>query len=299
MRRPGAVESGLTISVLGGVAELVERYDGFILDIWGVLHDGVAAYPGSPGCLALLQAAGRRAVLLSNAPRAAERVAERLAEMGIARGLYGQIVTSGDATVRAIREGGDAWHAGLGEACFYLGPERDRAMLTDCGRRSVALEKADFILCTGLFDEANETPDSYRALFEQALARRLGFVCANPDRVVNRGRTLVYCAGALADLYQEMGGEVRRHGKPDAGVFHLARAALGNPDPARVLVVGDGLDTDLAGAAAAGFDALWVMDGIHAAELGADGKTPDAARVAAFLARARRQAVAVIERLVW
>jgi len=289
----------LPIHMPAGVGELADHYNGFICDVWGVLHDGVAAYPGAARCLGELRRRGKPVALLSNAPRAAQRVADRLGELGIARELYKAIVTSGDAAVGALRRGSDPWHAGLGEACFYLGPERDLAVLRDSGRRGVALEAADFILCTGLFDEARETPDSYGELFRRALARKLKFVCANPDRVVNRGPALVYCAGALADRYQDLGGEVRRHGKPDAAVFRLAAAALGLSAGARLLVVGDGLNTDLAGAAAAGFDALWVLDGIHAQELAADGRPVDAERVAAFLAKAQRRAVAAVERFAW
>jgi HAD superfamily hydrolase (TIGR01459 family) len=211
---------------------------------------------------------------------------------------YDAIVTSGDVTRDEIAKR-------PGARVFHLGPARDHPNYEGLGVALVELERAELVVCTGLYDDTKETPDDYRELLEQIGARRLTMICANPDIVVERGRDLVWCAGALAERYALLGGEVIYAGKPYAPIYEtaLAHAAKGRgraAGPARVLAIGDGVRTDLKGAAAAGLDCLFVLHGIHAAEVGLDQQDdPDPERLARLLADSGAQPMALIKRLVW
>ncbi len=258
----------MTISFSAGIGSDADAYDAVLLDLWGVVHNGKAPFPEAMACMRALRAQGRRIVLLSNAPRRADRVAGALAEMGVARQAYDLLLTSGDATHDALAKRDDPWHAALGRVFYHLGPERDWGLLDDLDyRRVYDLAEADFILDTGFFDDETETPEDYRDRLENGLKAGLPMVCANPDLNVFRGERRIPCAGALAALYEDLGGDVRYHGKPHPRIYGMVAAALGDPAPERVLMVGDSLRTDIAGAKSAGFRSVFVASGIHQDEL--------------------------------
>ena len=254
----------MPIALYPRLSALADRFDSLVLDVWGVVMDGTVPYPGAAECLAALAGAGKTVLLLSNAPRRAERVAERLADMGVAPGLYAGIVSSGEASREAIAEGRVA---GLGRACYHLGPERDAGLLDGLDFTPAPLERADFVLATGL-DRDDDTVEAHRAELDAALARRLPMVCANPDReVVRRDGRRALCAGALADAYEKAGGVTHRFGKPYRAVYDACRAALGGR-AGRVFAVGDNPETDIAGAKGAGLPAVLVQGGVLAEALG-------------------------------
>ncbi len=267
-----------------GFAPLAARYRGFIVDLWGVVHDGVVPYPGAVDCLTRLREAGKRVVLLSNAPRRAAVAAAGMTAMGIAPDLYTGIVTSGEATHALLRDRDAAGFADLGRRLYHIGPERDRNVFAGLDYAEArAPAEADFVLNTGPDD--TRTPTDLAPWFDELAACRaagLPMVCANPDLEVIRGGARVICAGALALHYASLGGRVLWVGKPDPEVYRPVFAALGLPRE-QVLAVGDALRTDIAGAAAAGVASCWVLGGIHGAEL-AGPETAEAAARAAGLA---------------
>lgn len=278
-----------------GFAPLAERYDGFILDLWGVIHDGVQPYPGAVGCLEQLRRAGKRVVLLSNAPRRSGAAQEAMRGMGIADDLYDGIMTSGEMTRIQLERGDDPWFAKLGVRVFHLGPERDRNVLDGLARNLVETPaEADFVLNTGPDDHRSPTSiEPFEATLRECAAAGLKMVCANPDLEVIRGGERVICAGALAARYAELGGEVRLIGKPDPAIYAPVLDMLGVA-PDRVLGVGDALRTDIAGATASGLASCWVLGGIHGEALAGDR---DATRAAA--AQAGLAPVAVIPEFRW
>ena len=246
--------------------DLADLYDGFILDLWGVIHDGVRPYPGAVNCLARLKDAGKRSVLLSNAPRRAAVAQAAMRAMGIDDDLYSRILTSGEMTHTMLQDRTDPWFARLGNRVYHLGPERDRNVIEGLGLdRMAAPEGAEFVLNTGPDDLGSVTdPAAYDAVLASCLAAGLPMVCANPDLEVVRGGLRVVCAGTLAQRYEAAGGEVRWVGKPDPAIYAPVLAMLG---VARVLAVGDALRTDIAGAASVGLDSCWVLGGIHKDDL--------------------------------
>lgn len=268
---------------LEGFAPLAARYDGFILDLWGVIHDGVRPYPGAVDCLTRLGAAGKRRALLSNGPRRNHVIQGAMRAMGIADSLYDAILTSGEATWRALRDRPDPWLQALGTHVFHLGPKRDLSVIEDLPLTRVETPaEASFVVNTGPDDELGVTDlGPYEATLAECAELRLPMVCANPDLEVMRDGRRVLCAGALAQRYETLGGDVRYFGKPDPAIYPAIVAALG---VARVLAVGDALRTDVAGAAAAGLPSCWVLGGIHAEELGRDTQRIEAAADAAGLA---------------
>ena len=262
---------------LAQFAPLAARYDGFIVDLWGVVHDGVAPYPGAVECLARLREVGKRVVLLSNAPRRAEAAAAAMAAMGIAPDLYTGIVTSGEVTHALLRDRDLPDYAALGRRLFHIGPERDRNVFLGLDYAPVpSPAEADFVLNTGPDDTRVPTDiGPWRDELAACRAAGLPMVCANPDLEVIRGGARVICAGALALHYVAIGGAVLWVGKPDPSVYRPVFEQLELP-PARILAIGDALRTDIAGAAAAGVGSCWVLGGIHAAELAG----PEAAEAA-------------------
>jgi HAD superfamily hydrolase (TIGR01459 family) len=264
-----------------GFAALAGRYDGFIVDLWGVVHDGVRPYPGAIDCLSRLRALGKPVVLLSNAPRRAHAAAAGMRAMGIADDLYTGIVTSGEVTHRLLRDRDLPAYAALGRRLYHLGPERDRNVFAGLDLDRVARpEQAEFLLNTGPDDTRSPTDAAeYEDELRACRHARLPMICANPDLEVIRGGIRVICAGALALRYLELGGTVLWVGKPDPAVYRPVLELLGVPR-ARILAVGDALRTDIAGAAAVGIDACWVLGGIHAAALGGTEAAEAAARSA-------------------
>jgi HAD superfamily hydrolase (TIGR01459 family) len=280
---------------LPGFAPLARHYDGFILDLWGVIHDGVTAYPGAVDCLARLAAAGKRVVLLSNAPRRAAPSRVAMRAMGIPDAYTANLFTSGEAVHLALRDRTDPWFAALGRRVFHLGPERDRNVIADLDLDLVpAPAAASFVLNTGPDDERDPSSLApFEPILRDCADARLPMICANPDLEVIRGGVRVICAGLLAQRYADLGGEVRSLGKPDPAIYAPVLAMLAT-SPARTLAVGDSLRTDIAGAARAGLDAAWVLGGIHADALAGDPARVEAAARAAGLAP-----VAALPRFAW
>jgi HAD superfamily hydrolase (TIGR01459 family) len=274
---------------------LAPGYDAVMSDVWGVIHNGVAATPEACDALVRFRASGGTVALITNAPRPGAVVARFLDKLAVPREAYDTIVSSGDVTRAVIA-------ARPGKNVFHIGPERDLPIFDGLGLRFVPLETADYVVCTGLTDDETETPESYRRLLGKVRDRGLFMVCGNPDLVVERGDKLVYCAGALADLYRDLGGEVLYAGKPHAPIYRevlsrIGAARGGEPPLPRVLAIGDSVRTDLTGAAGMGIDCLFITAGIHAEEIGRD--SPDAVALNEMFAAAGVMPKAVARRLVW
>jgi HAD superfamily hydrolase (TIGR01459 family) len=290
------------IARLDRFAPLAERYDGFVLDLWGVIHDGVKPYPGAVVALEALRRAGKRSVLLSNAPRRASAAQAAMRAMGIPDDLYDGILTSGEAVHRALRDRSDPWFAALGRRVLHIGPERDRNVFDTLDLDEVATpEEAEFVLNTGPDDhKPGQTVEDFRPLLARCRAANLPMICANPDLEVIRGGVRVICAGALAQAYAAMGGEVRSLGKPDPAIYPAVFDMLRIADRRRILAVGDALRTDIAGATAAGIDGAWVIGGIHAEELGAvNGTLPPAEVLERAAAAQGLRPTAALPAFVW
>ncbi|HTV87659.1 MAG TPA: TIGR01459 family HAD-type hydrolase [Stellaceae bacterium] len=288
----------MTLRVYDGMRELAPHFDGFILDLWGVVHDGVRPYPGVLDCMARLIGAGKRLVLLSNAPRRTDDVMRRIAGIGVPPELYHAVMSSGEEAWQRLHDRDEPFYAALGRRCLQIGSERDLEMRDGLALDFVeSVAVADFILNTGPA-EWDDTLDDYAPLLAEALARDLPMVCANPDLVVMHGGEMALCAGALAEHYESLGGRVRWHGKPYPSVYHSCFRLLGIADRRRILAIGDSLRTDIAGAAAVGIPSLLVAGGVHAAEFCAAGKL-DPQRVAAGLATAGLQPIGVALGFAW
>jgi len=276
---------------------LARDYDVLFCDVWGVVHNGMAAFPAACEALTRFRAGGGTAILITNAPRPDAAVARILDRLGVPREAYDAITSSGDVT-RGIVE------KRRGERVFHLGPERDKPIFAGLDISFAPLEGADYVVCSGLFDDTIETPETYRGMLAAMRARSLFMVCANPDIVVERGDALVYCAGALADAYAALGGEVLYCGKPHAPIYETALATASalrggrTPPLARVLAIGDSVRTDLTGAKAFGVDSVFVVSGIHAEELG-DRKAPDLGALNPLFAAAGVTPRAVMRGLKW
>lgn len=279
-----------------GLAELAPRYDALLCDVWGVLHNGVASFAAAREALSAFRDGGGTVVLITNAPRTSRFVIEQIAALGVEPGCYDAIVTSGDVTRGLLAAYAPA-------RLHHIGAERDVTLYDGLALTLSDAAAADVIGCTGLRDDTRETPGDYEAELAALVARGLPLVCANPDIVVERGHQLVYCAGALAERYAALGGTTAVAGKPHAPIYEagLARiAAIRGRELARerVLAIGDGAPTDLAGAFRQNLDVLFVTGGIHAGHFGAAAE-PDAAAVHRFLATEGLGAHAFLPSLVW
>jgi HAD superfamily hydrolase (TIGR01459 family) len=274
--------------------DVAPRYGGFIIDLWGVVHDGVRPYPGAVACLQALRDAGKPLVLLSNAPRRAEAAQESMRAMGIADDLYTDLLTSGEAVHLALRDRIDPWFAALGRRIFHLGPPRDRNVFASLDLQQVAHPRdADFVLNTGPDDEADPTDlAAFEPVLRDCAQAGLPMICANPDLDVIRGGVRVLCAGALAVRYRQLGGDVRSLGKPDPAIYQPVIARLGSAR-ADILAIGDSLRTDIAGATAAGMDACWILGGIHADE------AADPAAAARLAQASGLRPVATLPAFIW
>jgi HAD superfamily hydrolase (TIGR01459 family) len=285
---------------LSGFAPLADRYDGFVLDLWGVIHDGVNAFPHAVETLKQLRTAGKRTLLLSNVPRPNAAAQAMMRRMGIADQLYTGILTSGEAVRRALQYPPDLWWAELGTRVFHLGPERDRPILD--GLSLVLVDtpaEADFVLNTGPDDHRNPSDMAeFETVLTECARHRLKMICANPDLEVIRGGVRVLCAGSLAARYQELAGDVRSLGKPDPAIYQSVLQQLDLP-PDRVLAVGDSLRTDIAGAAAVDLAACWVLDGIHSSELRNGPAGFDTGRAELAARAAGVTPVATVPRFIW
>ena len=284
-------------TIIDRFAPLARGYDVLLCDVWGVVHNGVAAFAAACEALTRFRADGGTVILITNAPRPGAAVEKILDRFGVPHDAYDAITTSGDVT-RGIVE------SRLGERVFHLGPPRDLPIFAGLDVSFAPPETADYVVCSGLFDDATETPENYRELLAAMRARSLFMVCANPDIVVERGDALLYCAGALADAYVELGGEALYCGKPHAPIYEVAlgkaAACRGGevPPRSRVLAIGDSIRTDLKGAASFGVDCLFVISGIHAEEFGGRG-APDLSGVNAMFAAAGVAPKALTRKLEW
>ena len=283
--------------LVAGLSAFADDYDVILCDIWGVVHNGVAAFPAACAALRTAREAGKQVVLVSNAPRPHTSVATILDGLGAPRSAYDAIVTSGDVT-RTLLAGQPAIKV------FHLGPERDLPLFHTLELERAPLEQAQMVVCTGLFDDTVETADDYADMLAAMKARDLPFICANPDIVVERGAQLIYCAGAIAIAYEALGGEVTYCGKPHLPIYevalHTAARLRDAPiDKTRVLGIGDALRTDILGASRVGFDSLFIAAGIHAAELNADDHTPPDAEALRALFADQPQPRGVMSRLSW
>lgn len=289
-----------TLPIHDGLAALADGIDAFILDLWGVLHDGVRAYPEAVTCLRELKARGKPVLVLSNAPRPADQVAAKMHAVGIPDDAYDHLMSSGEDARRHLVHRPTPWYQALGRRVYHLGPARDRAICADVDAEVVAdIDTADFLLNTG---PPNDEPsvEPLIPLLERALARGLPMICANPDKVVMRGETRELCAGSVAERYKNLGGTVVYHGKPHPPIYRTCFAMLGEPDPARVAAVGDSLHTDIAGAHAMGMAGIMVTGGIHAEALGVRmGERPDPAALTALCSREGVWPTAALPALRW
>lgn len=277
----------------------LDGYAGLYCDLWGCLHDGVVAYPAAVDALHAFRARGGGVILLTNSPRPRRDVVRQLDGLGVPREVYHDVVSSGDAAQEAMARGL------VGRRVYHLGPDRDLGFFeaedgTAIDVERVPLDEAEGIVCTGLFDDRTETPEDYRATILYGVNKGLKLLCANPDIVVDVGESRVYCAGAIAAVYEEAGGTSLYFGKPHPPIYLLARrkleAALGAevPDEA-ILCAGDGIATDIAGAMGEGFDSLFVTGGLAAADTGTSSERgPDPDLLDAFLARVRMTPTASI-----
>lgn len=271
--------------ILAKLADIAPRYDAVLCDLWGCLHNGVTPFPAAVAALQAFRAQGGKVVLLTNAPRPKPSVVAHLDAMGVPRDVWDEVVTSGDAAQYAMLAGA------VGRRVHHIGADKDEPFFTTFSDdlqafaatqppiTRVALADAEGIICTGLADDLTETPADYRAQLLLGKTKGLPMLCANPDLVVHWGDKLLYCAGALAADYEEMGGTALYFGKPHPPVYDLARrrlAALGLRDDAALLAIGDGINTDVQGGLGEGIDTLFVTGGIAVDEFGPDADNPDA-----------------------
>jgi HAD superfamily hydrolase (TIGR01459 family) len=250
------------IPILSSIADLAATSDAWIVDIWGVMHNGARAYPEAARACAAFRACGGTVVLLSNAPRPFAAVVPHMASLGVPTGAYDAGMTSGDVTRDLL----GAWQ---GRPLLHIGPDRDHGLFAGLDIRLHPAADAEVVLCTGLYDDERETPADYAGLIEALSARGVPMICANPDIMVGRGDKLIYCAGALAENYAAKGGHVTYAGKPHRPVYERVLAEIarlrGRPVAEdRVLCIGDGIETDLAGAHAAGLRCVLVASPIFA-----------------------------------
>jgi HAD superfamily hydrolase (TIGR01459 family) len=287
------------IPVLDTIRDLGPRYRAWFVDIWGVMHNGRGAFPGAVAATRAFREEGGIVVLLSNSPRPSSSVKEQLRRLGVSDDAYDATVTSGDLTRHELEK-----HKGA--TVFHLGPERDLPLFAGIDVTLGTPEQSELIVCTGLFDDETETPEDYAELLGALAARKVPMICANPDHLVERGAELVWCAGALAAAYEKAGGAVVYAGKPYAPIYALASETVatlaGRAVPkGEILAIGDGVHTDIEGAAGAGIASLFIASGLHApANSGgeAGGDALDGPHLDALFAYANPRPVAAMRALV-
>jgi len=284
-----------TIKQISGLQAIAEQYDALLCDVWGVVHNGIAIYEGVAECLQQWRAQRGPVLLLTNAPRPAQAVQARLDRLGMPPNTYDAILSSGDATYEMLKQ-----RAAQGQVCHFAGAmQKDEMLLQGIDLQFAPVEQADFVLLTGLMDDRAETPADYQQAIDKWRQRGLPVICANPDRVVELGGQILYCAGAIAEIYEQQGGEVIWVGKPYPPIYQTALgrlADLSGLDKPRVLAAGDGYTTDILGANKAGLDVIFVTGGLAASEL---GRTPTAQTIAQFLQSHNAHATYFTQSLIW
>jgi HAD superfamily hydrolase (TIGR01459 family) len=295
----------MRVKSLGGIRSLIDHYDTYVIDLWGTLHNGIVAYPGAIEALTRLKAAGKQIALLSNVPRRLQSAVELLEGFGIRPEMYDVMMTSGESVYRSLRDRPNNWYRKLSGACWHLGNPRDRRLFD--GMELDLREEPDgagFCVATGA-KMNEERVEDYRKDLDRGLALGLPMICANPDIVVPVGDMLAICAGAFAEYYEGKGGDVCWHGKPYAPIYKELFAELeatgGDPiDPLRTLAIGDGLHTDIAGAAAAGIPSALLVGGVHLPELKINWRgKPDRKALAALIDNADAKPDHVLRRFAW
>jgi HAD superfamily hydrolase (TIGR01459 family) len=281
------------IPVIDSIAPVGGKYAAWLVDIWGVMHNGVRAFPSAVEATRRYRDEGGIVILLSNSPRPSEPLQRQLTSLGVTERSYDATVSSGDLTRHEL-----AKHSGA--RIFHLGPERDLPIFKGIDVTRVEAKDAELVVCTGLFNDETETPEVYEGLLKDLARRKLVMLCANPDHLVERGHNLVYCAGALAHLYEEYGGEVIYAGKPYQPIYELAGetiSGIAGREVARseILAIGDGIRTDMAGAADFGLDAVFVASGLH---VGPGGEGLDDVRLAGLF-EGRKPPRAAMPALAW
>jgi HAD superfamily hydrolase (TIGR01459 family) len=283
------------IPILDSISGLARRYDAWLADIWGVIHNGVWCFPAAIEACRLFRGGGGVVILISNSPRPRETVVEQLREVGVPADCYDGIATSGDVTRMLM-----ARYAG--ESLFHIGPQRDLPIFDGLGVTLGGVSDSAAVVCSGLKDDETETPDDYAALLAELRERGLPMICANPDIKVERGDHLIYCAGALAEAYERLGGKVVYAGKPHKPIYDLALALVmakrGHAIPRhRIMAIGDGVKTDIAGAAAQHIDSVYVASRVHMAVF--DGAGLNAGAVSGLFAAHKPRPIAAVGQLSW
>lgn len=288
---------------IGSLAEVAGGYRAVFCDLWGCLHDGRRAFPEAVAALRAFRARGGIVLLLTNSPRPRPGVIEQVARLGVPDDAWDEVATSGDAARHALLTGA------VGRRVHHIGPGKDLPFFTDpmpdlaheAPVVRVPLEAAEGLAVTGLLDDLTETPEDYRATLLAAKARGLPLLCANPDVEVDYGDRRIFCAGALAQLYETLGGTSLYFGKPHPPIYNLARRRLAALDPGiaddGILCIGDGIATDIRGGLAEGLDTLFVTAGLAGAQFGPDTDRPDPALLAAWLAERQAEPTFAIGRL--
>lgn len=283
--------------IIQNLAEIGGDYGVLFCDLWGCVHNGKMAYPAAIAALQAYRAGGGRVALVTNAPRPRGLVADQIARLGVPDDAWDDIVTSGDAAQDAMFSGR------VGRRVWHVGPDRDLGFFTEtqdpraAGIARVPLEEAEGIVVTGPYDDRTDRPEDYRDRLAAARDRGLPLLCVNPDIVVDYGDQRLYCAGALAQLYEEMGGEALYFGKPHAPIYDLARRRLGVGADVPALAIGDGIGTDILGAVNQEIDSLFVTGGLAAEHMGDDVERPEAERMARWLTEQRISPTYAIGRL--
>ena len=277
--------------------DLASSYDVIFSDIWGVVHNGIAAYAEACAALAQFREQGGKVVLISNAPRPYWSVMEQLDRLGAPRTTYDGVVASGDVTHELALQQPVA-------RCYHIGAAHDEHLFRDLPVARTGMEEASFIICSGLRNDESETAEDYRAELEALAKRNLPMICANTDLVVERGTKLIACAGALAVVYESLGGTIMQAGKPYTRIYEktLAKAEslLGRQaDKTRILAIGDAIRTDVVGARGFGVDCLFLTAGIHSYEIHNSAGQIDGTKLSAFMAASDAQPTAVMRNLVW
>ncbi|WP_256749788.1 TIGR01459 family HAD-type hydrolase [Mesorhizobium sp. Mes31] len=279
--------------IIGSLEDVSKAYSAILCDVWGVVHNGERHFPAAASALARAREAEIPVVLITNSPRRNVDVVAQMNAIGVPSSAYDRVVTSGDVTRDLIAEGP--------RKIFHIGGDRDFTLYDGLDVELVEEFEASGVVCTGLFDDEVEKPEDYTELLRRLRARNLPFICANPDIMVERGERIIWCAGALARDYAQLGGRTLIAGKPYAPVYEVAMKEVadlvGRPvERSRVLAIGDGMMTDVKGAVDNGFDVLYVSGGIHARDYG-DASQPDPARLVTFLEKHGYRPVAVIPKL--